>query len=291
MAGAHSSLQASLSGRSRRVVRLLAVALFLAASACVTTPAVQLPASWEDHEARMKSACERGRASACAAWGDILARDGALAEAEAAYAVACAMRRMDSCRALGQMLMDRGEFDAAEPLLRAVLEEEETEESYVLLAELYEARGQPEDLRRAERLRWDGLAIDKPLVEVYSGYRLDFVEGVGTELVLNVQPMVLLSRRLSLGFHGVARRGQDELNGFLGYQHHASTWVVPYARVLVGSDPEPLGRRLNLGVDAGVKLAAGPLGHLNFSVGSSRASPFHVSVGLGVNIVLLLLGL
>ena len=129
-----------------------------------------------------------------------------------------------------------------------------------------------------------------PFLEVVIGYRAGFPEGVGTEVALNFQPMLLLSRRLSLGLHGVTSSGAEELNGFVSYQHHVSTWVVPYARVLLGSatDARRAGR-FNFGGEAGLKLCVGPLGHVYASAGSSRASPFHVTVGFGFNALLLLL--
>ncbi|WNG36928.1 hypothetical protein F0U61_27055 [Archangium violaceum] len=84
-----------------------------------------------------------------------------------------------------------------------------------------------------------------------------------------------------------------ELNGFIGYQHFASTWAVPYVRMMLGGIPAaPPGTGFNYGGELGLKLCLGPIGHLEFAAGSSRASPLHASVGLGLNaIFLLLLGL
>ena len=272
---------------SRRPTRLLAGVLALLATACATT--TEAPVSPEERLARMRGACEQGHPSWCDAWGDALLERGDRAGAESAYGRACVGGNPWSCITQGRMLMERGELTAAEAPLRKA-QEDELEEAYTALAELHEARGGPGAQATAERLRWDGLAVDKPVLEVLVGYRSD-VSGVpGLEFAFNLQPMLLLSRRLSLGLHGATVQDGAELNGFIAYQHYVSTWVVPYARLLLGSmDPAEGRSRLNYGGEVGVKLTAGPLGHLNFSLGSSRASPFHVSLGVGFNAVFLLL--
>lgn len=108
-------------------------------------------------------------------------------------------------------------------------------------------------------------------------------------LALNVQPMFAWSRRLSFGVQAALGPGPGELNGFVGYQHFATPWLVPYANVQAGWGSQPYAHGfLNVGAEAGLKLAFGPLGHLNVAVGSSRGSPLHVSVGLGLNYLLVL---
>lgn len=63
-----------------------------------------------------------------------------------------------------------------------------------------------------------------------------------------------------------------------------------YARALLGHVPGAFpGEGLNYGGELGLKLCLGPLGHLDFAVGSSRFSPLHASVGLGLNGLFLLL--
>ncbi len=272
---------------SLRPATLLAGVLALLATACATTPPV--PESPEARLARLRNACEQSHPAWCATWGDALLESGDRAQAELAHGRACEGEEPWSCLTLGRMLMERGELTAAEaPLRRA--QEAELEEAYTVLAELHEARGGPGAQAAAERLRWEGLAVDKPLVEFLLGYRANASGGPGLEVAFNVQPMLLLSRRLSLGLHAAALQEDAELNGFIAYQHYVSTWVVPYARLLLGSlSREDERSRLNFGGEVGLKLAAGPLGHLNFSLGSSRASPFHVSLGLGLNAVFLLL--
>lgn len=265
--------------------RLLAWVLALSATACATTAPAPVPP--EEHLARMQASCERGSPAGCDAWGDALLQSGEQLQAETAYGLACERGNSWSCITQGRMLMERGELTAAEAPLRKA-QEDELEEAYATMAELHEARGGPGDSVAAQRLRWDALAVDKPLVEFLMGYRAG-TSGPGMEVAFNLQPMFLLSRRLSLGIHGATVWQGEELNGFLAYQHYVSTWVVPYARLLLGSMEKQGGpRSLNYGGEVGLKLAGGPLGHLNFSLGSSRASPFHVSVGLGINAVFLL---
>jgi hypothetical protein len=233
--------------------------------------------------------CAAGSPGACVDWGDELVQRGAKQEAEAAYGQACEGGISTSCITQGQLMMERGELEGAEhPLRKAYLEE--FPEAYEALADLYQARGSPQDLEIAGDLRFDAPAIDKPAVEAVFHYRRGYPGSLGSALTLNVQPMAFLSRRLDIGFHAAFGGGEPELNGFIGYQHFASTWVVPYARVMLGGIlGAPPGQGLNYGGDVGLKLCLGPVGHLEFAVGSSRASPLHASVGLGLNAVLLLL--
>jgi hypothetical protein len=233
--------------------------------------------------------CAAGSSGACVDWGDELVQRGAKQEAEAAYGQACEGGISTSCITQGRLMMERGELEGAEhPLRKAYLEE--FPEAYESLADLYQARGGPQELEIARELRFDAPAIDKPAVEVVYHYRVGYPGRLGGALTLNVQPMAFLSRRLDIGFHAAFGGGPPELNGFIGYQHFASTWVVPYARVMLGGILDaPPGQGLNYGGDVGLKLCLGPVGHLEFAVGSSRASPLHASVGLGLNAVLLLL--
>jgi len=257
-------------------VRWLVVLLPLVTVACATSAAYH-----------PQKDCAAGSAGACVDWGDELVFQGDKPRAEAAYGQACEYGIATSCITQGQLLMERGELEAAEPPLRKAYVEE-FPEAYEALADLYQARGSPSDLEIAEGLRFEAPAIDKPAVEYVSHFRVDSRGGLGTAVTLNVQPMFFLSRRLDIGFHGAFGfgSGTTELNGFIGYQHFASTWLVPYGRVMVGG---LVGQGLNYGGDVGVKLCLGPIGHLEFAVGSSRGSPLHASVGLGINAVFLLL--
>ncbi|HEX8820560.1 MAG TPA: hypothetical protein VF794_11590 [Archangium sp.] len=261
-------------------VRWLVVLLPLVTAACATSAAYH-----------PQKDCAAGSAGACVDWGDALKARGELPQAETAYGQACEGGISTSCITQGQLLMKRGELDAAEhPLRKAYLEE--FPEAHEALADLYQARGSPNDLEIAEELRFEAPAIDKPAVEYVSHFRVDSRGGVGTAVTLNVQPMLFLSRRLDIGFHAAFSfgSGTSELNGFIGYQHFASTWLVPYARVMIGGLPGmPPGYALNYGGDLGLKLCLGPIGHLEFAVGSSRGSPLHASVGLGLNAIFLLL--
>ncbi|HZH18162.1 MAG TPA: hypothetical protein VE057_27665 [Archangium sp.] len=256
----------------------LAALLPLVTAACATPSVAYHP----------RKDCEAGSAGACVDWGDELAGRGDQLGAEAAYGQACQGGFVMSCITQGQFLMRRGELEAAElPLRKAYLEE--MPEAHEALADLYQARGTPPDVKIAEGLRFEAPAIDKPATEFVYHFRMDSRGIPGAALTFNVQPMAFLSRRLSLGFHA-AFTPVTELNGFIGYQHFASTWAVPYARVLLGGLPSaPPGVGLNYGGEVGLKLCLGPIGHLDFAVGSSRFSPLHASVGLGFNGLFLLL--
>jgi hypothetical protein len=263
----------------RLPIWLAALLLPLVTAACATTSVAYHP----------RKDCEAGSPAACADWGDQLAGRGEKLGAEAAYGQACEGGLVMSCITQGQFLMQRGELEAAElPLRKAYLEE--LPEAHEALADLYQARGTPEDQRIASGLRFEAPAIDKPATEFVYHFRVDSRGLPGAAITFNVQPMAFLSRRLSLGFHAAFSPGPVELNGFIGYQHFASTWAVPYARVLLGGVPgAPPGMGLNYGGELGLKLCLGPIGHLDFAVGSSRVSPLHASVGLGFNGLLLLL--
>lgn len=256
----------------------LAALLPLVTGACATTSVAYHP----------QKDCEAGSAGACADWAEQLADRGDTLGAEAAHGRACEGGLVMSCITQGQLLTRRGELEAAEfPLRKAYLEE--LPEAHEALADLYQARGTPEDQEIARGLRFEALAIDKPATEFVYHYRMDSRGLPGAAFTFNVQPMAFLSRRLHLGFHAAFGAGPAELNGFVGYQHFASTWVVPYARVLLGGVPAaPPGLGLNYGGELGLKLCLGPIGHLDFAVGSSRFSPLHASVGVGLNGLFLL---
>ena len=259
-------------------VRWLVVLLPLVTAACATSAAYH-----------PQKDCAAGSPGACVDWGDELVAHGDARQAETAYGQGCEGGIATSCITQGQLLMKRGELEAAEPPLRKAYIEE-FPEAYEALADLYQARGSASDLEIAQGLRFEAPAIDKPAVEFISHFRVDSRGRPGSAMTLNVQPMLFLSRRLDLGFHAAFGAGMPELNGFIGYQHFVNTWLVPYARVMLGGLPgAPPGQGLNYGGDVGLKLCLGPIGHLEFSVGSSRGSPLHASVGLGLNAIFLLL--
>lgn len=233
--------------------------------------------------------CEAGSPGACSDWGNALLAQGDTPRAEAAHGKACEAGLLESCITQGRLLMQQGNLEAAElPLRRAYVEE--VPDSYEALAEFHEARQGPGDRQVAESLRWDATALDKPFAEIVVAYRASAPGALGTAVTVNVQPMLLLSRRLSLGGHAVVGGGPSELNGFIGYQHFLTSMAVTYARLMVGSlaDGPPEGR-LNLGGEMGLKLCLGPIGHLDFALGTSSGSPLHVSVGVGFNAIFLLL--
>ncbi len=253
----------------------LVVSMPLFISACATSAAYH-----------PQKDCAAGSSSACEDWAEALARQGELAQAETAFGKGCEGGIVSSCISQGELLIRRGELDAAEqPLRKAYLEE--LPEAHEALADLYEARGDAKSLEVAEELRFEALAIDKPVTEFITRYQVDSRGSPSTAILLNIQPMAFLSRRLSLGGHA-AFGERAEFNGFLGYQHHASTWAIPYARIMLGTAG---GLGFNYGGEVGLKLALGPIGHLDFAVGSTRAMPLHVSAGIGINALFLLLAL
>ena len=75
----------------------------------------------------------------------------------------------------------------------------------------------------------------------------------------------------------------------MGYQHFVTNWAAPYARALVGARLGDQRTRLNLGAEAGVKLFAGPLGHLGVGVGSSLDGSTYTVLEAGLDWVLALL--
>jgi hypothetical protein len=210
------------------------------------------------------SACDDGKAYACGQWGDELLQQGERDAADMAYGKACEAGFTSYCLAQGRLRMGRGDLAGAEPPLVKVYEAA-VEEGAMALADLREVRGGAGDLEAAARLRREAPALDKPSFEFVFASRMDVLHGFGTDMALNIQPMALFERRLSFGAHAVfSVSGPSQLNGFAGYQHFFSSWVLGYARLLVG-------------------------GTWNAAPGSSRASPAYVSLGIGLDGILVLL--
>lgn len=234
--------------------------------------------------------CERGTAWACARWGEELLQQGDRAGADQAFGRACDAGNASACTEQGRLRMEGGDPAGAEaPLIKAYRDSDE--EGALALADLREARGGKRDLESAERLRREAPALDKPDFEFVFAYRADVSNGLGSDIAMNIQPMGFFERRLSFGANVVfTRGGASELNGFIGYQHFVSSWLVPYARVMVGGVPDAVpGQGPNVGAEMGAKLCLGALGHLNLAAGSSRASPGYLSLGLGLNGIIVLL--
>lgn len=110
--------------------------------------------------------------------------------------------------------MERGNLEGAEPpLLKAY--DAGQEEGALALADLYEARG---DGAGASRLRWEALSLDKSTVEFALGLRIPWSGELGGALDVNVQPMGLGARRLTLGAN-LSFPEDLTLNATVGYQH------------------------------------------------------------------------
>ncbi|MFP2906795.1 hypothetical protein ACLESD_17425 [Pyxidicoccus sp. 3LFB2] len=236
------------------------------------------------------SACEQGVASACGRWGEELLQQGEHAAADKALGIACEAGDLPSCLAQGRMRMEAGDLDGAEPPLARMYEADD-EEGTLALADLREARGGVGAAETAARLRRLAPALDKPDFEFVFAYRADAVNGLGSDISLNIQPLGLFERRLTFGTNVAFRQsGPSELNGFVGYQHFLASWLAPYGRVMLGGafDAAP-GQGPNVGAEVGAKLCLGSLGHLNLAAGTSRVSPGYVSLGVGLNGLLVLL--
>lgn len=236
------------------------------------------------------SACHDGEAYACGQWGDELLQQGERDAADLAYGRACEEGVTSYCLAQGRLRMEQGDLAGAEPPLIKVYEAS-LEEGAVALADLREARGGAGDLEAAARLRREAPALDKPSTEFVFAYRMDVSRGLGMDLTLNIQPLALFERRLSFGAHTTfGGSGPAALNGFAGYQHFFSSWLVSYARLMVGGalNAAP-GQGPNVGVELGGKLCLDSIGHLNLAVGSSRVSPGYVSLGIGLDGLIVLI--
>ncbi|MFP2930497.1 hypothetical protein ACLESO_35925 [Pyxidicoccus sp. 3LG] len=247
--------------------------------ACATTQPVS-----------MGTACAEGEPWACNTWGDELLQQGQMENAEAAFRRACEDGIVSACRVQARLRVEAGDLMGAEPpLLRAY--EANDEEGTLALADLRETRGGAGALADAARLRREAPALDKPAFEFVTSYRVDVSNGGGIDLTLNIQPLALLERRVTFGANAAfASSGASELNGFVGYQHFFSSWLLSYARVMLGAalDTAP-GQGPNVGAEVGAKLCLGSIGHLNAAVGSSRASPGYVSMGIGLDGILVLI--
>ena len=262
----------------KRVWRM-AVLAPLGCVACATTGALS-----------PMSACEQGVASACGRWGDELLQRGERAAADKAFGRACEAGDLPSCLAQGRLRMAAGDLNGAEPPLTTMYEAAD-EEGTLALADLREARGGVGDLEAAARLRREAPALDKPDFEFVFAYRVDASNGLGSDISLNIQPLGLFARRLTFGANAAfSPSGASELNGFVGYQHFLAPWLAPYARLMLGSALDAIpDQGPNVGAEMGAKLCLGSLGHLNLAAGSSRASPGYVSLGVGLNGILVLL--
>ncbi|AKQ66961.1 putative lipoprotein [Myxococcus hansupus] len=237
------------------------------------------------------TACDRGQLWACNEWGDQLLQDGDRSQAEDAFVRACDGGSERGCLALGRLRIADGNLAGAEAPLVTVYEND-SEEGALALAELYEARGGPDHARAAAKLRHEAPALDKPPFDFAMQYRIGAWRPTA-DLALNIQPMAFLDRRLSIGTNlAYTSLGVSEWNGFVGYQHFARSWLVPYGRVMMGTatrysrDPG-----FNVGAEVGAKLAWSYIGHVNVAAGMSQASGGYMSVGVGLNGIFVLLAL
>lgn len=236
------------------------------------------------------TACEQGSAYACGEWGEEFLRRGDREGADKAFGLACEQGALPYCLAQGRLRMEDGDLTGAEPPLVKVYQAE-WEQGAEALADLREARGGVEDVEAAARLRREAPALDKPDFEFVFAYRVDASNGVGPDISLNIQPMGLFERRLSFGAQAAfSMEGPSEVNGFVGYQHFLSSWLVTYARLLVGGALTAIpGQGPNVGAELGAKLCLGSVGHLNLAAGSSRSSPGYVSMGIGLDGIIVLI--
>ncbi|QAT84200.1 putative lipoprotein [Corallococcus coralloides] len=231
------------------------------AVACVTTSEMTRVPSLEEK-------CDGGSAWACETWGQQLQVDGRLEEADRAFGLACAMGSTSACLTQGKDRLARGDLDGAEPPLRKVYDED-SEEATLALADLQDARG---DQVGAAHLRYEALSIDKSTTEFAFGWRVPFDGGLGMALDVNVQPMGLKARRLTLGANLGLGPNLVSLNATVGYQHFVTNWFAPYGRALVGpylDDSSSRRTPINLGAELGMKFFAGPIGHLGTGFGTS----------------------
>lgn len=251
--------------------RLLVGVGLLLAAACATPTA-----------AGLRAGCESGsQPGSCSEWGHELLAQGEKQQAENAFARACEAGSQYDCLYQGKLMLERGEVAAAEPPLRTAYEAE-LEEATWALADLHQTRGDPGDLEAAEHLRFEAPAIDKPAREFTFWWRPTPSGEPSFAFAYTFQPMLFFSRRMTLGVQtAFDRQGATELNAAVGYQHYLTSELVPYGTLLLGGAFQE--RSFNAGGELGLKWCLGPVGHLNLAVGSSVASPFHASVGIGVN--------
>ncbi|CAM4523403.1 hypothetical protein GTZ93_35995 [Corallococcus exiguus] len=248
--------------------------------ACVTT-----------HEATraptLEEKCDGGSAWACETWAKQLQVDNRTEEADRALGLACAMGSTSACLSQGKDRLSRGDLDGAEsPLRRAY--DEESEEATLALADLEDARG---DVAGAAHFRYEALSIDKSTTEFAFGWRVPFDGGMGLAIDVNVQPMGLKARRLTLGANISMDPKRVSLNATVGYQHFVTNWFAPYARALVGPYIDDSASRrtpINLGAEVGMKFFAGPLGHLGTGFGTSLDGSTYYFLQAGLDWVLTL---
>ncbi|RKG61365.1 hypothetical protein D7V80_34825 [Corallococcus sp. CA054B] len=229
--------------------------------ACVTTSEVTRVPSLEEK-------CGGGSAWACETWAKQLQVDNRMEEADRAFGLACAMGSTSACLTQGKDRLARGDLDGAEPPLRKVYDED-SEEATLALADLQAARG---DEVGAAHFRYEALSIDKSTTEFALGWRVPFDGGMGMALDVNVQPMGLKARRLTLGANLGLGPNLVSLNATVGYQHFVTNWFAPYGRALVGPYLDNSSSRripINVGAELGMKFFAGPIGHLGTGFGTS----------------------
>ncbi|MBN8227437.1 hypothetical protein JYK02_07945 [Corallococcus macrosporus] len=262
------------------LVRWLCLWPCLLTVACVTTQEATRAPTLEEK-------CNGGSAWACETWGQQLQADGRREEADRAFGLACAMGSTSACLTQGKDRLARGDLDGAEPPLRKVYEED-SEEAALALADIQDARG---DAVGAAQFRYEALSIDKSTTEFAIGWRVPFDGGLGWALDVNVQPMGLKARRLTLGANMGLDSRRLSLNATVGYQHFVTNWFAPYGRALVGPylDNSPSRRTpINLGAELGVKFFAGPLGHLGTGFGTSLDGSTYYFLEAGLDWVLTL---
>ncbi|WP_147470215.1 hypothetical protein [Corallococcus sp. AB049A] len=271
----------ALRGPFASTVRWLCLLPCLLTVACVTTREVATRAP------TLEEKCEGGSAWACETWGQQLQVDHRTEEADRAFGLACAMGSTSACLTQGKDRLARGDLEGAEAPLRKSYEED-SEEATLALADLHDARG---DAVGAAHFRYEALAIDKSTTEFALGWRVPFDGGVGLALDVNVQPMGLKARRLTLGANVGLDAKRVSLNATVGYQHFVTNWFAPYGRALVGPylDNSPSRRTpINLGAELGMKFFAGPLGHLGTGFGTSLDGSTYYFLEAGLDWVLTL---
>ncbi|NOK21239.1 hypothetical protein HMI50_29895 [Corallococcus carmarthensis] len=254
---------------------------------CLMTVACATTRSEVTRVPTLEENCNGGSAYACENWGKQLQVDHRMEEADRAFGLACAMGSTSACLTQGKDRLARGDLDGAEPPLRKVYDED-SEEAALALADLQDARG---DVAGAAHLRYEALAIDKSTTEFALGWRVPFDGGLGLALDVNVQPMGLKARRLTLGANMGLDAKRVSLNATVGYQHFVTNWFAPYARALVGPylDAERSRRNpINLGAEVGMKFFAGPLGHLGTGFGTSLDGSTYYFLEAGLDWVLTL---
>ncbi|RYZ42920.1 MAG: hypothetical protein EOO71_05790 [Myxococcaceae bacterium] len=232
----------------------------------------------------LEEQCNGGRVYACESWGQQLTVDNRLEEADRAFGLACAMGSTSACLTQGRSRMEQGDLEGAEQPLRKVYDEN-VEEGALALADVREAQG---DVAGASRLRWEALGLDKSTVEFALGWRIPWQGGLGGSLDVNVQPMGLGARRLTLGAN-ISFGDESSLNATVGYQHFLTNWAAPYARVLVGPNLENRGAPLNLGAEVGFKVFAGSIGHFAAGLGTSFDGSTYTVLQLGMDWIVALM--